>query len=202
MIKPKFVADIANWWRYLSARQLWGIIFAAGGMGLTFLAAFVPVSDKKLLLAVIAVSFQITAANLFAGYGKADKTHATQAIGRLLSLAAKINDAEEAASCGFERDMTSSRRRDVMGGLSVSLSWIAETVRLAVVDWVAFNPHLANLVSPEDRPGIVADAKSVEAAQVSTAAQTPDPPSQQQKPESGGSGQPANQDAPVGDAHD
>lgn len=180
MIKPRFITDIANWWRYLSARQFWGIVFALGGMGLTAWAAFVTAGDKKLLLVVIAVFFQITAAHLFAGHGKADKTHATQAIGRLLSLAAKVSGAEQAASGGFERDISSSRRRDIMGGLSVDLSWIGEAVRLSVVDWVAFNPHLANLVSEEDRPGVIADAETAKAERVTASLpQMQTPPTQQ-----------------------
>lgn len=202
MQKPRFVTDIADWWRYLSAKQLWGCVFATGGIGLTFLAAFVNGNDKKLLIVVIAAFVQLTVANLFAGHGKADKTHATRAVGRLLSLADRVRTAEKSASASFERNIAANQRRDVMGALSVELSWIGEVVRLSVIDWIAFNPHLADLVSDEDRPGALSDAKNAELPDVPVLPPTQAPPigAQPDPPEPNKSK--AAQDVPVGDGDD
>jgi hypothetical protein len=195
---------MADWWRYLSARQLWGCIFAAAGIALTFWAAFVKRDDQKLLLAVIAAFVQITAAYLFSGHGKADKTHATSAIGRLLSLAGRVDGAERSASESFERNISAGQRRDVMGALSVELSWIGEGVRSSVVDWIVFNPHLAELVSDEDRPGAIADAKKAKSPDVAESPpQTAAQPTEQLQPDprERNKVEPA-QDAPIGDGHD
>lgn len=156
--KPRFVDEVGEWWRYLGARQLAGYISAMAGIGLTIWAVNVE-EERQVLTAVFAAVAQGFAAFFFSGHGKADGAHARRAIGRLLGLADRVRSAEASATGSFERNISASDRRDRMGALSVELSWIGEEVRSSVLDWIVFNEHLAELVSDDDRPKALADAR-------------------------------------------
>jgi hypothetical protein len=144
--KPQFLKDVSDWWRYLGAKQLAGYVFAMVGIGLTIWAVNVD-KENQLLIAVLAAFAQLIAASLFAGKGKADPTHAK----RLITLGLRVGTAETAASDSFEKATTTTQRRDDMGQLSAELGWIGEGIRNAVFDWTAFNEHLKELLSDDER---------------------------------------------------
>lgn len=146
---PKFVGEAVDWFVYLTWRQIFGYAFAVAGVVLTIYA--VKVDPKhQLLIAVIAAFAQIMAALMFTRHGKADPTHAKRSVQRLITLGYRVSAAETAASNSFEGG-AAAQRRDQMGLLSVELGYIGEAVREAVFDWTAFNDHLIELLSDDER---------------------------------------------------
>ena len=164
MKKPdRLIKEISEWWRYLGVRQTAGYASALAGIALTVFTATTK-GPNQTLIAVIAVFAQAIAAFLFSGHGKAHPAYAKRSVERLLSLSARVINAEKLASASFEsKTTTPSQRRDDMGVLSVELSWTAEGIRNAVADWVAFNEPLVQLVDKEQEE-ILNEANEAKAA--------------------------------------
>jgi hypothetical protein len=147
---PRFVRDAAEWWHYLTWRQIFGYVCAVAGVALTIIAVKVD-PKNQLLIAVVAAFAQIMAATMFSRQGKADPTHAKRSVQRLIGLAIRVRTVEASAQDSFEGSYTPTQRRDHMGKVSAQLGGIGEEVANAVFDWTAFNEHLTDLLSDDER---------------------------------------------------
>jgi hypothetical protein len=162
--KPKFVAEAADWWLYLTWRQIFGYVCALAGIVLTIYAVKVDPKDQ-LLIAAFAAFAQVMAATMFSRQGKADPTHAKRSVQSLISLAIRVRKIEATAQDSFEGSYTPTQRRDHMGQVSAQLSGIGEEVANAVYDWTAFNEHLTDLLSEDERKNAERYAAALRAAE-------------------------------------
>ncbi|WP_409436482.1 hypothetical protein [Mycobacterium sp. SMC-14] len=164
MRRPRFVGETADWFHYLTLRQIFGYLSAAAGMTLTIVAVNV-IPENQLLIAVAAAFAQIMAATMFSRQGKADPTHAKRSAQRLIALAIRVRKVEAAAQESFEGSHTPTERRDHMGTVSAQLGGIGEDVAGAVFDWMAFNEHLTDLLSDDERKAAERHAAALRAAE-------------------------------------
>ncbi|OMC08031.1 hypothetical protein [Mycolicibacterium fortuitum] len=164
MRKPRFVTEAADWFSYLTWRQIFGYLFALAGIVLTIVAVKVD-PKNQLLIAIVAAFAQIMAATMFSRQGKADPTHAKRSVQRLIALAIRVRTAEGTAQDSFEGSYTPTQRRDHMGQMSAQLGGIGEEVANAVFDWTAFNENLTDLLSDGERKNAERYAAALRAAE-------------------------------------
>lgn len=164
MRRPRFVGEAADWFHYLTWRQIFGYACAVAGMTLTIVAVNVA-PKNQLLIAVVAAFAQIMAATMFSRQGKADPTHAKRSVQRLIALAIRVRKVEAMAQDSFEGSYTLTQRRDHMGVASAQLGGIGEEVANAVFDWTAFNEHLTDLLSDDERHAAERHAAALRAAE-------------------------------------
>lgn len=162
--KPRFVTEAADWFSYLTWRQIFGYLFALAGIVLTIVAVKID-PKNQLLIAVIAAFAQLIAATLFSRQGKADPTHAKRSVQRLIRLGVRVTTAETAACNSFEGTATASQRREHMGQISAELGYIGDGIYEAVRDWVAFNEPLNELVSEDQQKEILEAARESKKAE-------------------------------------
>lgn len=148
--KPRFVSEAADWFHYLTWRQIFGYLFALAGIILTIVAVKVD-PKNQLLIAIVAAFAQLMAATMFSRQGKADPTHAKRSVQRLIALARRTYTVETSAQESFEGSYTPTQRRDHMGQVSAQLGGIGEEIANAVFDWTAFNENLTDLLSDDER---------------------------------------------------
>jgi hypothetical protein len=137
---------VRAWWRRLQPRQRWGGALAAAGAGLTVLLAFLsnqtkpPVASSQALIALLAILAQLGSAWAFSGVGKADPGLAERSVARLVGLAARASLAKSRAEKCREASPGVPAMRQVVGELSVHLSYLEEGYLNAIDDWRVFHP--------------------------------------------------------------
>jgi hypothetical protein len=137
---------VRAWWARLRPRQRWGGALATGGAGLTVLLAFLgnqtkpPAASTQALIALLAILAQLGSAWAFSGVGKADPGLAERSVGHLVSLAARASFAKAMAEKCQENGLGAPAMRQVMGQLSVHLSYLEEGYVSAIEDWRIFHP--------------------------------------------------------------
>ena len=133
------------WWDRLQPRQRWGALLAITGAGLTVLLAFLsnetkpPGASTQALIALLAILAQFGSAWTFAGAGKADPGLAERSVGRLVGLANRASFARALAEKCQEANPGSPAMRQVIGQLSVHLSYLEEGYINAIEDWRIFH---------------------------------------------------------------
>jgi hypothetical protein len=158
------VDDFSVWWRYLSARQLWGYVSALAGVVFTLLTAVVT-GPNQLLVAVIAVVAQGFAAFVFSSHGRAHPTLVQSAFNRLVALGQRVKTAENTAQASFEsQELNADQLQTRMGIVSAELSWIGDGIYDAAADWIAFNEPLLELIDEKQRKEIMRAAKEAQKA--------------------------------------
>ncbi|KLI07895.1 MULTISPECIES: hypothetical protein [Mycolicibacterium] len=164
MRKPRFVTEAADWFHYLTWRQIFGYLFALAGIILTIVAVKVD-PKNQLLIAIVAAFAQLIAATMFSRQGKADPTHAKRSVQRLIRLGVRVTTAETVACNSFEGAATASQRREHMGQISAELGYIGDGIYEAVRDWVAFNEPLNELVTEDQQKEILEAARESKKAE-------------------------------------
>jgi hypothetical protein len=127
------------------SRQLLGGLLLVGGAGTTIILAFAagskhpPSQSVDAALAFLGILSQFSAAWVIRGEGRADPTHATQSVRRLLAMATRTREVGRRAEKLFEGEPTPQDLHTEMGILSALMSWMQEDVVLAIEDWRAFH---------------------------------------------------------------
>jgi len=144
------------WWKRLQPRQKWGGALAATGAGLTVLLAFLssqtkpPAASTQALIALLAIIAQLGSAWAFGGVGKADPGLAERSVARLVGLAARASLAKSMAEKCREVNPGTPVMRQVVGELSVHLSYLEEGYLDAVDDWRIFHPDAVEKAERND----------------------------------------------------
>lgn len=116
------------------------------GAGLTVLLAFLsnrtkpPAASTQALIALLAILAQLGSVWVFSGVGKADPGLAERSVARLVGLAARASLAKSMAEKTREANPGAPVMRQVVGELSVHLSYLEEGYLDAVDDWRVFHP--------------------------------------------------------------
>jgi hypothetical protein len=125
-----------------------------------FLAYTASSPGEAVALALLASICQILA-GIVAVKGRADPNFIKSAIGRLADIGVKIQVAELKAQTAYERG-TAQERRETLGLLSVTMSYLQEEARHALEDWRNLDPEVVEKISqPNYNSGMVAQPQEV-----------------------------------------
>jgi hypothetical protein len=115
-----------------------------------FLAYTASSPGEAVALAMLASICQILA-SIVSVKGRADPNFIKSAVGRLADIGVKIRLAELRAQTAYEQG-TPQVRREALGILSVTMSYLQEETRHAVEDWNNLNPEaVGSLLSQHSR---------------------------------------------------
>jgi hypothetical protein len=125
-----------------------------------FLAYTASSPGEAVALALLASICQILA-GIISVKGRADPNFIRSAIGRLADIGVKIQVAELKAQASYERG-TAQERRETLGLLSVTMSYLQEETRHALEDWRNLDPEVVEKMSqPNYNVGMVAQPQEV-----------------------------------------
>jgi hypothetical protein len=113
-----------------------------------FLAYTASSPGEAVSLALLASIFQVLA-GIVSVKGRADPNFVKSAIGRLADIGLKIRLAELKAQAAYEQG-TPQIRREALGILSVTMSYLQEETRHAVEDWQNLNPEAVETLIQEN----------------------------------------------------
>jgi hypothetical protein len=131
----------------MTARQCAGALSAVVGVGLTILLAFLgnttkpPSASTQALIALLAIFAQAGSVWIFSGNGRADPTLAQRSVARLVGLAERASAARLTAEALYNGRFSVSEARQVLGQISVHLSYLEEGYLNAIDDWRVFHPR-------------------------------------------------------------
>jgi hypothetical protein len=139
--KLRWVQDLSEWWHTVAGLQLSGAVLFLIGAVLTVWAA-VARSGTQLVIAIVAIVFQIGAARMFAGHGKVNPIHAKMSARHLLQLA-KIVDNAEIETRAADSQLDRKALADKLRSIGLRLSIIQEVILRSADDWIIMvtNPH-------------------------------------------------------------
>lgn len=140
-----------------SARQVWGVILAVVGAGLTVLLAFLgntkspPPASSQASIAAFAILAQLGAAWVFSGHGRADPTLAQRSVARLFGYAQRANAARQLAEALHGDKVGIADMRQGIGQLSVHLSYLEEGYLYSIDDWRVFHPRAVEQAERDEK---------------------------------------------------
>ncbi len=108
-----------------------------------------PGADEAALYVLLAAAFQIAAASVFAGQGRADPTHAVSSFRHLAKLARRAVDATEIAERANLRAASEVDVREAVTRLTVHLSYLQEGFEEAGEHWAQVHPELRDLTDQD-----------------------------------------------------
>lgn len=120
---------------------------ALGIITTAFLAYTASSPAEAVSLALLASICQILA-SIISVKGKADPNFIRSAVGRLTDIGVKIRLAETRAQSAYESG-TGQQRKEVLGLLSVTMSYLQDETRHALEDWENLDPETVKAVASE-----------------------------------------------------
>lgn len=143
----------SSWWAR-RWRAVVGASLLALSIGATVLIGWLgankpPGTAEAALFVLLAAMFQISAASVFAGQGRADPTHAASSFRHLARMAKRAVEATEIAERANRRAAAEGDVRVAVTRLSVHLSWLQEGLEEAGEHWAQVHPELRDLTDRE-----------------------------------------------------
>lgn len=135
-----------GWWK-LHWPQVVGSVLTVASIAATVTLAWrgaeeQPTRFEVAFFALLAASFQVSAAWTFSRIRRVDLTHARSSVRSLFRLAGRAEDATASAEQARAKGVPAPEVREVMNQLSVELSVLQEGLVDATTDWTDALPEL------------------------------------------------------------